>query len=268
MGLGLRHQGGRGTCSVFASTFLLEYLISEERGLFGLDLSEEYLNSAANRATGRTDDGDFFSSIASGYADYGIVDETWMPYQADYAANRQADAELVAIGQMARFFTADFMYSTAASKMGLDDRQIEAVVNQLDNNVPVAFGFHGAKQATTVTVGARVICDDLRDPDDEPYAHSVAIVGYRCTSALECGGYFTYRNSYGPNWGDAGHGYFTFNYAKKFIYDAVMYGRDPEFLPALHAVRVPLEVQQILPSPPLHRMDELGRQIHPASRIG
>lgn len=272
MGIALRNQGGRGTCSVFASTFLLEYMVSKERGLKNLDFSEEYLNAVANRATNTLGDGDFFSSIAEGYKAFGIVDEAWFPYRPIFDPALQPDDELTAIGEAARFYKPDFMYSKkqptapGQSPKGLDDIQLAAVLKYLDKGVPVAFGFHGAANTKTVSVAGLTIMHDLVNELDGQYAHSVPIVGYSAASFIPSGGYLIYRNSAGPNWGDHGYGYMSFNYARKFIYDAVVYERSPQFLPALHAVTKPLSRPKIGP-PPIQLLDSLGKLIHPSSRM-
>ena len=92
-GIGIRNQGGRGTCSVFAMTFLLEYAYTEMLGGGYADLSEEYLNHVANVAVGKTDDGDFFSSVAAGYENFGIIAEGGMVYNP----NRVYDFNAVTI---------------------------------------------------------------------------------------------------------------------------------------------------------------------------
>ena len=37
------------------------------------------------------------------------------------------------------------------------------------------------------------------------------------------GGYFIFRNSWGPNWGDHGYGYMPFHYVKSYCNDMVAY---------------------------------------------
>src|SRR5436190_23586245 len=45
LGISIRpNQGGRGTCSVFAMTFLLEFMYAKNYGSKNADFSEEYLN--------------------------------------------------------------------------------------------------------------------------------------------------------------------------------------------------------------------------------
>src|SRR5215207_3911056 len=65
--LDVRFQEGRGTCSVFAMTFLLEYMYRSRLAVPANNLSEEYLNHAANLVNGQNGDGDYFDNIDAGY---------------------------------------------------------------------------------------------------------------------------------------------------------------------------------------------------------
>lgn len=235
--------------------------------LSGIDLSEEYLNAAANLATGRTDDGDFFAGVADGYRAFGVVNEVWCPYRGTYDPTFRPDDELLGIGKAARFFKTDLMYSKnlASNKPGLSDVQLAAILKQLDDGVPVAVGFHGSGGTTSVSFGGISMMDDLAN-DLGAYGHSVAIVGYRAGELLPGGGYAIFRNSGGPGWGDDGYGYMTFNYVRKYTYDAVVYGRAPQFLPPPVAPQ-PSITRARLPYITPHELDKLGKVIHPASRL-
>lgn len=78
-GLTQRSQGRRGTCSVFATVEAIEYELAKQTGK-GERLSVEFANWAANEATGRRDDGDFFHNIHSGIDKHGVCPEEAMPY--------------------------------------------------------------------------------------------------------------------------------------------------------------------------------------------
>jgi len=67
MGIAIRNQGNRGTCSVFAITFLLEYMYARNENYRSPDFSEEYLNYASNLAIGQYSDGGFFDALDLGY---------------------------------------------------------------------------------------------------------------------------------------------------------------------------------------------------------
>ena len=66
-----RRQGGRGTCSVFATVEAIEFAQAKMSGK-GFAMSVEFANWAANQATGRNDDGDFFKNIIAGVKAHGI----------------------------------------------------------------------------------------------------------------------------------------------------------------------------------------------------
>ena len=73
LGLAVRDQGDRGTCSVFATTFLIEFHDARAKGKKDLDLSEEYLNWAKNSANKTDVDGGKFTDIIGGYKEFGMV---------------------------------------------------------------------------------------------------------------------------------------------------------------------------------------------------
>jgi uncharacterized membrane protein (DUF485 family) len=75
-GIAIRNQGNRGTCSVFALTFVLEYMYAWRENYHNPDFSEEYLNYASNLAIGQYDDGGFFDALDLGYQKYGMVNES------------------------------------------------------------------------------------------------------------------------------------------------------------------------------------------------
>lgn len=67
LNLAVNSQGARGTCPVFAMTFPLEYMYGTRAAVTANDLSEEYLNYAANLVSGDNSDGDFFDKLDAGY---------------------------------------------------------------------------------------------------------------------------------------------------------------------------------------------------------
>src|SRR5215469_15601994 len=87
LGLAVRNQGSRGTCSVFAMTFLLEYAYDTRLNSGFTDLSEEYLNYVTNLVSGNTADGDYFSNLDTGYQAWGMATETEEPYQTSEVAS-------------------------------------------------------------------------------------------------------------------------------------------------------------------------------------
>ncbi len=134
----VRSQGSRNTCSVFAMTFLLEYMYCTRMAVTTANnLSEEYLNYAANLVSGLNADGDFFDKIDAGYQAWGIVPEASVPYQSTPISSVSQD--ILNSGKMWTRFSGDFIKPWDNEK-GSTQSQIEKVIAYLDQNMPVAFG--------------------------------------------------------------------------------------------------------------------------------
>jgi len=225
LGLQLRDQAGRGTCSVHAMTFLLEYMYATRKNLNFQDLSEEYLNYAANLVTGKMVDGDFFSNLDLGYQKWGIYPEALVPYKTTFDPKYKVPQAYMDVAKKWARFGADFIKpwnANAGATMG----QLYNVFICLEKNTPVAIGMWWPKPGMfkTATInGVDVMVVPQQRNVDCVDGHSVAIVGYRKDPAFPGGGYFIFRNSWGANWGDQGYGYLPFDYALKYANDLVAY---------------------------------------------
>jgi hypothetical protein len=225
LGLAVRSQGSRGTCSVFAMTLLLEYAYGTRLNTGSNDLSEEYLNYAANITTSNTGDGDYFDSLDRGYQAWGIVPEASEPYQP--AQVTSIPQPLLDAGRLWTRFKPDFIKTWDNTK-GASQNQVDRAIAYLDANAPVAFGGWWPTNTAwgTALVGG---IDVMNVPPLSQKStavvdgHSVPLVGYRKDSAFAGGGYFVFRNSWGPAWGDGGYGYMPFEYVLNYANDLVAY---------------------------------------------
>ncbi len=175
-GLPPRGQGPRPTCSIFATTAVVEFAQARASGT-GTRLSAEYCNWAANAATGRSDDGDFFHCALLGYERFGICrDELW-PYGATFPAGATPSPDaLVDAGRRAATAGAAVRVRWLRpidGTRGLSPAQVADVLATLRAGWPVA-------------VGA---------------AHSRVLVGWRAEAAAPGGGVFLTL--------DSGHGVFA-----------------------------------------------------------
>lgn len=233
LGLAVRSQGHRGTCSVFAVTFLIEYMNAKFVGgrptVPPNDLSEEYLNTASNVASGEASDGDFFDRIDAGYQKFGIVGEKDMPYQGTYTPTLTLPQHLIDLGRSVLRLKPSFIKPWDNGR-GATRAQLGQVLSTLDQGIPVAGGFWwpvqhawsrrnigGVEVMATPELNEKGI--NLKD------GHSVALVGYRRDLNFPGGGYFVFRNSWGRLWGDHGYGYMPFEYVLRFANDLVAYQR-------------------------------------------
>lgn len=226
LGLGIRDQGDRGTCSVFAMTFLLEY--TQSRGMIGNDLSEEYMNTAANIASGALVDGDYFDKLDAGVRKFGMVPEAALRYQPTFVPTATLPAELTNQGKAFNSPRARFI-KPWDNRRGANAQELAAVLASLDRGVPVAGGFWWpVKTAWNVRNVGGVHVMDTPPLDDKMKrvkdGHSVVLVGYFRNATFPGGGYVVFRNSWGPGWGDQGYGYMSFEYVQRFANDLVVYG--------------------------------------------
>jgi hypothetical protein len=222
MGIAIKSQGSRNTCSVFAVTFLLEYLTAKNNGTKGIDFSEEYLNVVTNKAKGTNDDGDFFENIAQGYKTYGIVNESLLPYQNAFDQNFIPSGALLQTGTQNRFLNLSMIRGNDGS-WGLTDAHIDSMIKSLDAGIPVSGGFKvtGESNLEVREFGGIKMWYLLKNPESFG-GHSMPIVGYRSSPLIPGGGYFIVRNSGGADWGDKGYGYVSFEYARRYVADVIV----------------------------------------------
>lgn len=142
-GLPPRGQGPRPTCSIFTTVAVFEFALAKLRGR-GQRLSVEYANWAANAATGRSDDGDFFHCALAGFETYGACrDELW-PYAATFPANTTPPPPALVdggrlLGEAGSHLQVRWL-KPPDGKQGLDDAQFAAVQQALADGWPVAAG--------------------------------------------------------------------------------------------------------------------------------
>ncbi len=140
-GLKQRSQGRRGTCSVFSVVEAVEFAVARATGTGG-HLSVEFTNWAANDATGRTDDGDFFSNILKGVEKHGVCPEEAMPYRRRFApaATPGADAAAAAAEWKRTWQLHVEWLKPWRQQVGLSEAELAKVKRVLADGHPVCGG--------------------------------------------------------------------------------------------------------------------------------
>jgi len=207
-----RRQGSRPTCSAFTVAGALEYALAKHGG-HTTRLSVEFLNWAANKAAGDTDDGAFFSDLWRGFAAYGIAAEENMPYQSQFnpalspstAALAEAKTRLD-LGLRLHWIKKWNVHT------GLTDDHLARIKRTLSRGWPVCGGFRWPKQEQWVgDVLQMCPSNAVRD------GHSVLLVGYRDDAAQPGGGVFLFRNTARTGL----DGYMPYTFAQAYMNDAV-----------------------------------------------
>jgi C1A family cysteine protease len=98
----------------------------------------------------------------------------------------------------------------------------------------VATGIWWLTNFSTVTVdGVPLLKDYPRSANTNPKTapmfdgHSIDLVGFRESPAFPGGGYFIFRNSFGPSFGSHGYGFVSFQYLRTYANDAIAIAPQP-----------------------------------------
>ncbi len=233
-GLAIRDQGNRGTCTVFATTFLIEYKKAGTKGTPpGLHLSEEYLNWAGNKVTGEDADGGFFTKFIPGFRTWAIATSREMPYKATYNPAHPDTPSAATTAAAKKMFPVRYPFAILKvwnDTKGMTPAELSRVVSVLRSGRPVATGIWWLTNFATVTVhGIPLLKDYPRsanknsDPSKNPMfdGHSIDLVGFKQSSEFPGGGYFIFRNSFGPSFGNKGYGFVSFQYLRAYSNDAI-----------------------------------------------
>lgn len=231
LGLAIRDQGDRGTCSVFATTFLIEYQAARTQDEKNLDLSEEYLNWGKNRANKTHFDGGMFTDIIRGYQGFGMVPGKDMPNlpSFDTAHPDAPRPAVVATGKKFERFPISFIKQWN-DQNGMSAQELEATKTALKAGTPVATGIWWLQNFETVATGNVPLLKEYprgdnrnSDPSKNPMfdGHSIDLVGFHEGNEFPGGGYFIFRNSFGPKFGEDGYGFVSFQYIRDYANDAI-----------------------------------------------
>lgn len=225
--LGVKNQGLRPSCAVFAIVSALEFQNAELTGKVE-KFSEEYLIWAVRKTVRRLptvtittpldpngkefqDEGFSLTEVVAALRAYGIPLQSSMPntFGSNIAAIEDPAPVIV---QEARTHQRVFVQPLPGR-----DRAtlINNIVQALNSGFPVAVGMGWPD--------ARIVSGYLSA--QKPSAdggHAVTIVGYKSATGRMEDAYFVFKNSWGPRWGQGGYGTVTFGYLNDNINDAVL----------------------------------------------
>jgi hypothetical protein len=210
-GLGPSLQGDRPTCSVFTVVGAPEYAVAKRQGHVPR-LSVEFLNWAANKTCGDTDDGGFFSDLWRGFTNYGVCTIQDWPYQSKFEPSNSPPAAALADAKtrldlgLRLHWIKEWNVNT-----GLTEAHIQAIKQTLGSGWPVCGGFRWPKQERWVEDVLQ-----LCPPDAVRDGHSILLVGYRDDAAQPGGGVFIFRNTSH----DGRDGLMPYAYAADYMNDA------------------------------------------------
>ena len=225
--LGVKEQGRRPSCAVFAVVSALEYQNAEVTGQ-PEKLSEEYLIWAARKilhgaarpaapADGRDEGGDedegfSISDVVTALRTYGIPPQSSMPDTLGRKMAEIAEPSPEVVSE-ARSHRLVYVHQVP----GRDDAaRIGNIITALNAGVPVAIGLRWPNFRTLRT---GLLSEQT---PVEGAAHAVTLVGYKNPSGPVEDTAFVFKNSYGPAWGEGGYGWVTWHYLQNNLLSAAL----------------------------------------------
>ncbi len=226
--LGVKNQGRRPSCAVFAIVSALEFQNAEACGQVE-KFSEEYLSWAVRKTIQRlpatieetpegtvsredSDDGFALSEVVAALRAYGIPLQSTMPntYGRKIGAIEEPPPAVVT---EARDHQKVFVHRLP----GRDGATlINNLIHALNAGVPIAVGiewpnYHSIR--TGYLSGQKPMSNS---------GHAVTLVGYRCPTGRIEDTVFIFKNSWGTDWGQGGYGIVTYGYLDKYLHEAVL----------------------------------------------
>ena len=226
-GIAIEAQGERGTCTIFATKFLVEYeLARQAKFQSSVRLNPEFLNWSANAATATSGDGSSFPGVIEGLDEYGCsqwdVPKVYKPFKADFDPKYQPSDSARLKAKSVKEKVGLYQLFTHSSP-GLTTKEMIWIDALLKRGVPVAVGQQWPESGawkTQVVDGVKIL--DGTGPVKG--AHTMAIVGYKKTAKAPGGGYFLFRNSWSEGWGYGGYHFMSFEWVRGHTYDACIAG--------------------------------------------
>jgi hypothetical protein len=223
LGVGVKNQGPRPSCAVFAIVSAMEYECAPLDGP-APEYSEEYLIWATLKTLGKTglavpknqestlDMGFALTEVAEALRAYGMATAAELPYHFVLTDPHLQEPSEDVIASAKKRTPVDGYYIT-----GREPRmQISNIVQVINAGVPVIIGLNWPEQKD---FSDNVLLDD--QPGLEKAGHAVLLVSYRNKTGKLEDMEFLFKNSYGVQWGDRGYGVVTYKYLLNNLHDAL-----------------------------------------------
>ena len=226
--LGVKNQGRRPSCAIFAIVSALEYQNAELNGQVE-KFSEEYLIWAVRKSVQRTplestpttadpagkedkDDGFTLSEVVSALRTYGIPPQASMPNTFGHKAEEITEPPSATITEAKNHQHIYFHHLPGRDRA----TRINNVVHALNAGVPVSIGLPWPNYHTL----RNAFLSKQKPPANS--GHAVTLVGYKSGTGRLEDTVFIFKNSWGVEWGQGGYGTVTYEYLNNYLNDAVV----------------------------------------------
>jgi len=211
LGLFLKDQGRRPSCSVFAVVSALEYESGIRNGT-ATRLSEEFLIWAMRSLHPGipVDDGYHFREVITALQTYGVPPFEVMPNTFGKGIDEiQPTKSAIQAAEAGRTVTPVWFRAD-------DPHLLERIIGALNQGKPVIIGIRWPNWRTFWDTNLLHRQTPMQDA-----AHAVTLIGYRKHQDSLDDMRFIFRNSFGPEWGLAGCAFVTGHYLRENLLSAL-----------------------------------------------
>jgi len=212
LGLDVKHQGRRGSCTIFGTLGVIEFHYAR-RGQ-NLRLSEQFAGWAAAKASGNSQKLESYSSrdLINGVKAHGVCTEDLMPYDAKRTGRPSPEALADAATRRSISETIFQRYREHRREKGFTEQTLNAICWSIYEGHPVSAAV-GWPDTVRLDEDGTIEWKRRTPPSS---GHMVVFVGYEIGDRWPGGGRMEIRNSWGENWGLDGYAYVDFDYLKKY----------------------------------------------------
>jgi hypothetical protein len=231
LGLWIKNQGARPSCSVFAIVSALEFQSAEIHGT-AERFSEEYLLWATRKTLNRApvvlgnapvsenqesaDEGFALTEVVTALRTYGIPARDRVPNRFSGATIEEPPQEIITEARSSRRVSVHIL-------PGRDGATLAAnAIQALNAGLPVPIGM-----AWPVEYNWRTGYLDKQRVHPNG-GHAVTLVGYTSKSGRLEDTVFTFKNSWGTRWGIDGYGTATYEFLRNNLHSAILLELQPQ----------------------------------------
>ncbi|NPV92728.1 MAG: hypothetical protein HPY50_18320 [Firmicutes bacterium] len=209
------HQGDLGSCVAWSAVYALRSAVQQRDYQWGVKTSRHQFSPSYvyNQITGGRDTGASIAEVLDLLKYQGVDTLNDFPYNPTDDSRQPNWAQR----QRAKLFKISDWRTIATAQNGTIN--IRAIKQGLRQG-PVEVGTEVCEQPGWSTTGDISLAGGFKSvPQGQ---HAVCLVGYDDQRWTQDGpGAFKFINSWGPAWGHQGYGWLSYQYARKFIYEAV-----------------------------------------------
>ena len=215
LGLTAKNQGRRGSCTIFGTLGVIEYHLAK-RGE-GVRLSEQFASWAADHVTKKFGKLKAYDpeEVLDGIREYGITTEELMPYRINNVGHPSKEA--VADAATRRNVAITWFERLDDYKVGFSEDVLRAICGSISEGSPVSVQ---CVWPSDDHLDKKFVLETPRLSPRRDKGHVVVLIGYEKTDKYPGGGLFTFRQSWGADYGDQGYAKFTFDYLIKYGFGA------------------------------------------------